>query len=78
MITFQTICNLIVLIGAAVVAISNILKFFGKPVKLFKKKKQKQQEEYEKQMKDILDKLIPNYLIDHDHETRKKYWSSSY
>lgn len=41
MITFQTICNLIVLIGAAVVAISNILKFFGKPVAFFKKKKQK-------------------------------------
>lgn len=73
MITFQTICNLIVLIGAAVVAISNILKFFGKPVKFFKKKKQKQQEEYEKQLKDMLDKLISNYLIDHDHETRKKY-----
>ena len=50
MITFQTICNLIVLIGAAVVAISNILKFFGKPVKLFKKKKQKQQEEYQVKM----------------------------
>ena len=39
MITLRAISELIVLIGAAVVAISNILKFFGKPVKLFKKKK---------------------------------------
>ena len=66
----QEICNWIVLLGAVTVAIINILKFFGKPITLFKKKKDK---EYQDNLKKALDTLIPDYLEQHDLQTRDRY-----
>ena len=66
----QDICNWIILFGAVTVAIINILKFFGKPVSFFKKKKDK---EYKEMLKKSLDEIIPNYFEQHDLQTRDKY-----
>lgn len=66
----QQICDWIILIGAVTVAIINILKFFGKPVSFFKKKKDK---EYQENLKKTLDTIIPAYLEEHDLKTREKY-----
>ena len=65
----QDICNWIILFGAVAVAIINILKFFGKPVSFFKKKKDK---EYKEMLKKSLDEIIPNYFEQHDLQTRDK------
>ena len=64
--TFQAICNLIVLIGAAVVAITNILKFIGRPAKFLKKRSK---EEFKKNLEDIL----PEALEVHDKIQKEKY-----
>ena len=66
----QDICNWIILFGAVAVAVINILKFFGKPVSFFKKKKDK---EYKEMLKKSLDEIIPNYFEQHDLQTRDKY-----
>ena len=66
----QDICNWVILLGAVAVAVINILKFFGKPVSFFKKKKDK---EYQQMLKKSLDEIIPNYFEQHDLETRDKY-----
>lgn len=70
MITISTICDIIILVGGLVVAVTNIMKFFGKPIKIFKKRKDK---EYSEVLKENLDKLVPQYLENHDLETRDKY-----
>ena len=36
----QTACNIIILVGGTCVAIKNIFEWFGKPIKIFKKKNQ--------------------------------------
>ena len=59
----QDICNWVILFGAVIVAIINILKFFGKPVSFFKKKKDK---EYQQMLKKSLDEIMPNYFEQHD------------
>lgn len=46
------------------------MKFFGKPIKFLKRKKDK---EYSEILKENLDKLVPQYLEAHDLETRDKY-----
>ena len=66
----QQICDWIILIGAVTVAIINIFKFFGKPITFFRKKKDK---EYQDNLKKALDTLIPDYLEQHDLQTRDKY-----
>lgn len=66
----QEVCNWIILIGGVTVAIINIFKFFGKPITFFKKKKDK---EYQDNLKKALDTLIPDYLEQHDLQTRDKY-----
>lgn len=66
----QEVCNWIILIGGVTVAIINIFKFFGKPITFFKKKKDK---EYQENLKKALDDIIPEYLEQHDLQTRDRY-----
>lgn len=62
----QTICDVIILIAAVLVAISNIAKFFGKPIKFFKEKN-------EEEFRENLKKELPPLLEKHDLETRDRY-----
>ena len=66
----QVVCNVIIIIGAACLAIKNIAEFFGKPLGIFKKKNEK---EFTKRVKQVLDEVLPQVLYDHDIETRDKY-----
>lgn len=62
--TLQTICDVIILVGAVVVAITNILKFFGKPIDNFSKRgKEKKQKEICEIMKEELPKMLDNEKI---------------
>ena len=65
---FQIICDMIILIGAVTVAIVNIYKYFAKPTSYFKKRSNEN-------LKQTLDSILPEYLLQHDLETRKKYLS---
>lgn len=66
----QTVCNIIIIIGGTCVAIQNIAAWFGKPIRLFKKKAD---DNFEEKVINILEKELPPILEQHDLETRKKY-----
>jgi hypothetical protein len=34
----QPVCNIIIIVGGAIMAIKNVSEWFGKPIRLFKKK----------------------------------------
>lgn len=66
----QTICNIIIIIGGAIIAIKNVAEWFGKPIRLFKKKSDNI---FEERVIAILTKILPNMFLEHDLETRNKY-----
>lgn len=66
----QYICNIIILIGGAIMAVKGIADFFGKPIGLFKKKNEA---EFEKKVVKIINKIMPELFLAHDLETRDKY-----
>ena len=66
----QTICDIIILIGAVVSAIVAIINFFAKPTSKLKRRKIRKNKEL---LKSTLDELMPKYLEDHDQLTRQKY-----
>lgn len=66
----ETICNAIIVFGSAYFMIGKIINSFAKPTSKLKKK---QADKYEKQVKIVLDKIIPDYLYQHDLETRDRY-----
>ena len=63
-------CDIIILVSALCIAITNIYNFFAKPTTKLKKKKT---EELNNQISDILDEKLPEILLEHDLETRQKY-----
>ena len=66
----QSICDLIVVIGAAYFTIIKIIDSFAKPGSKLRKK------QYEKQkttFKNILDEAMPEYLDNHDLKIRDRY-----
>lgn len=66
----QTICNIIIIVGGAIVAIKNVAEWFGKPIRFFKKKSD---DSFDAKVIAIIKKIIPDMLIAHDLETRTKY-----
>lgn len=56
---FETICNIVVLISAALLAITNILKYFNVPIRFIRKK---YIEEEEKRIEQVLIKKLPESL----------------
>ena len=66
----EQICDWIILLGAVSVALLNIIKFFAKPTSFLKRKKDK---EFQNNLKNALDKIMPTYFECHDLETRDKY-----
>ena len=63
-------CDIIILVSALCIAITNIYNFFAKPTTKLKKKKT---EELNNQISNILDEKLPEILLEHDLETRQKY-----
>lgn len=65
-------CDIVILISALCIAITNIYNFFAKPTSKLKKKKT---EEIQNQISETLDEKLPEILLEHDLETRQKYLS---
>ena len=61
--SFEQLCDWIVLIGAVTIAITNIIKFFKKPVVDYK---DKQKEEIKQLVKENLEELLPSYFDQYD------------
>lgn len=68
----KNISDAIIVIGGVVVAITNIYKFFAKPTSYFKARAEQMEKE---RISAILAEELPQVLLDHDLETRKKYLS---
>jgi ATP-dependent protease Clp ATPase subunit len=66
----QLICNIIIIIGGAIMAIKNVAEWFGKPIRFFKKKTD---ENFEERVVEILKKVLPDMLTEHDLMIRDKY-----
>lgn len=66
----QTVCNIIIIVGGAIMAIKNVAEWFGKPIRFFKKRTE---DSFEEKVKDILNKVLPEYFLVHDLQTREKY-----
>lgn len=66
----QTVCNVIIIVGGAIMAVKNVAEWFGKPIRLFKKKSDTN---FEERVIAILKKVLPDILLEHDLETRNKY-----
>lgn len=71
------ICDVIILVAAVLVAITNIYTFFKKSGKGIKKKveevKAGQEAEFNKKIDERLQSVLPDILLKHDLETREKY-----
>ena len=68
--TLEAICNLIIVVGSAYFMIGKIINSFAKPTS---KIKQKQKEKYKQQIRETLNEIVPDYLYQHDLETRDRY-----
>lgn len=66
----QTVCNIIIIVGGAIMAIKNVAEWFGKPIRFFKKKST---DNFEERVKEILNKVLPDMLVAHDLEVRDRY-----
>lgn len=63
--SFQDICNWIVLIGAVTIAVINIIKFFRAPTSFLKKKREQL---FKKQLEESLNEILPELLEEQDEE----------
>ena len=62
--------DILILVGAVVLAVERICNYFGKPIKFAKKKSE---ESLRKNIIEVLDEVLPKKLEEHDLETREKY-----
>lgn len=68
----EQICDTIIIVGTAYFMIIKFIDSFAKPTS---KIKQKRKERELCNLKEILDKIMPDYLNEHDLKTREKYLS---
>lgn len=66
----QPVCNIIIIVGGAIMTIKNVSEWFGKPIRFFK---QKTDINFEDKVCAIVKKVLPQMFLEHDIETRNKY-----
>ena len=66
----QSLCNIIILVGGAIVAVKNIAEWIGKPIKLFKKKSDK---DFDKKVVAIIKREMPEIFLAHDLDVKSRY-----
>lgn len=57
----QPVCNIIIIVGGAIMAIKNVSEWFGKPIRLFKKKTD---ESFKEKVIEIIKEEVPKLLND--------------
>ena len=68
--SFSQICDIIILISAICIALTNIFNFFAKPTSKFKKKKTA---ELKQLIEEVMSEKLPELLHQNNLETRQKY-----
>ena len=58
----QTVCNIIIIVGGACMAIKNVSEWLGKPIRLFKKKGD---DNFDTKVVNILKRELPSMLKEH-------------
>lgn len=71
--TIEQLCDWLILISAAGVAVVKIYGWFKAPFKWGKKRQQQAKEEQRKEICKILDEEMPNRFLENNLETRQKY-----
>ena len=66
----QTVCNLIIIVGGAIIAIKNVAEWLGKPIRLFKKKSD---ENFDEKVVEIIKREMPDLFLQHDLQIRDQY-----
>lgn len=66
----QTVCNLIIIVGGAIIAIKNVAEWLGKPIRLFKKKSD---ENFDDKVVEIIKREMPDLFLQHDIKIRDQY-----
>lgn len=66
----QTVCNVIIIVGGAIMAIKNVAEWFGKPIRLFKKKSD---ENFDDKVVEIIKREMPDLFLQHDIKIRDQY-----
>ena len=56
----QTVCNLIIIVGGAIIAIKNVAEWLGKPIRLFKKKSD---ENFDEKVVEIIKREMPELFL---------------
>lgn len=64
--TLERICDFVILISAFLIAITNIYKFFRKPVVWGKKRKEMADLERKERIKEVIEERMPEILEKHD------------
>lgn len=68
----QTVGDVIILVGAILVAIKTICEWFGKPISFFKKKTDVA---FDEKVVSIIKRVMPDLFLEHDLQIRDKYRS---
>ena len=66
----QTVCNLIIIVGGAIMAIKSVSEWFGKPIRFFKKRSD---DNFDDKVVKIIKREMPKLFEAHDLEIRDKY-----
>lgn len=65
----QPVCNIIIIVGGAIMAIKNVSEWFGKPIRLFKKKTD---ESFKEKVIEIIREETPKLLNDEQYLSKIK------
>lgn len=65
----QPVCNVIIIVGGAIMAIKNVSEWFGKPIRLFKKKTD---ESFKEKVLEIIREETPKLLNDEQYLSKIK------
>jgi hypothetical protein len=66
----QTVCNLIIIVGGAIMAIKSVSEWFGKPIRFFKKRSD---DNFDDKVVSIIKREMPALFEAHDLKIRDKY-----
>lgn len=66
----QTVCNLIIIIGGAIMAIKNVSEWFGKPIRFFRKRSDSN---FDEKVVSIIKREMPALFEAHDLKIRDQY-----
>ena len=66
----QIVCNLIIVVGGAIMAIKSVFEWFGKPIRFFKKRSDSI---FDERVVKIIKREMPDLFYEHDLKIRDQY-----